>query len=75
METFIQPKITGYRQLSEEEAALINRIKAQGEVLEGLINALHNNDEVEIRWVNIGQTQLQLGLMALVRAIARPTSF
>ena len=28
METFTQPKITGYRQLSEEEVALMNKIKA-----------------------------------------------
>lgn len=27
METMTQPKITGYRQLSEEEAALMNEIK------------------------------------------------
>ena len=31
METFIQPKITGYRQLSEEEAALMNEGKALAE--------------------------------------------
>lgn len=28
METFVQPKITGYRQLNESEAALMNKIKA-----------------------------------------------
>lgn len=28
METFTQPKITGYRQLSPEEAALMNEAKA-----------------------------------------------
>lgn len=28
METFTQPKITGYRQLSEAEAALMNEGKA-----------------------------------------------
>ena len=30
METFVQPKITGYRQLNEAEAALMNEIKARG---------------------------------------------
>lgn len=29
METFVQPKITGYRQLNEAEAALMNEIKAE----------------------------------------------
>ena len=31
METFIQPKITGYRQLSEVEVALMNEGKALDE--------------------------------------------
>lgn len=31
METFQQPKITGYRQLSEEEVALMNEAKALAE--------------------------------------------
>jgi hypothetical protein len=37
METFTQPKITGYRQLSEAEAALINEIKAKGAEIEALL--------------------------------------
>lgn len=31
MDTFIQPKITGYRQLTEAEAALMNEAKALAE--------------------------------------------
>jgi hypothetical protein len=37
METFTQPKITGYRQLNEAEAALMNEIKAKGHEIEALI--------------------------------------
>ena len=37
METFTQPKITGYRQLNEEEAQLMNDIKALGQKIEGHI--------------------------------------
>lgn len=37
METFIQPKITGYRQLSEAEANLMNGIKAAGADLDDLV--------------------------------------
>jgi hypothetical protein len=36
METFIQPKVTGYRQLNEQEAALMNEIKALGAQLDGM---------------------------------------
>lgn len=38
MDTFQQPKITGYRQLTEEEAALMNEIKARGIELGQLID-------------------------------------
>ena len=36
METFVQPKVTGYRQLNEQEAALMNEIKALGSQLDGM---------------------------------------
>jgi hypothetical protein len=36
METFVQPKVTGYRQLNEQEAALMNEIKALGAQLDGI---------------------------------------
>ena len=75
METFEQPKITGYRQLNEAEAALMNEIKAHGERLEALIVKLRETEGLDGRWISIGATDLQIGLMALVRAVARPTSF
>lgn len=37
METFTQPKVTGYRQLNETEAQLMNEIKALGQKIEGHI--------------------------------------
>jgi hypothetical protein len=75
METLIQPKITGYRQLNEDEAALMNEIKAQGESLGALVARLRANTEVDGRWISIGATDLQTGLMALTRGVAQPTTF
>lgn len=75
METFQQPKITGYRQLTEEEASLMNEIKAQGVNLGELVERLRATPDVDDRWVSIGATDLQTGLMALTRAVARPTTF
>lgn len=68
-------KITGYRDLSEQEIALMNEIKAKGAELEQLVTALRSIAGVDQRWVAIGATDLQTGLMALTRAVARPTSF
>lgn len=75
METFTQPKITGYRQLNEEEAALMNEIKAEGVRLGELVEKLRALTGLDQRWVSIGATDLQTGLMALSRAVAQPTTF
>ena len=75
METFVQPKITGYRQLNESEAALMNEIKAEGVKLGELVAKLRATDGLDQRWVSIGSTDLQTGLMALTRGVAQPTSF
>lgn len=82
-------KITGYRELSQEEIDLMNEIKAKGVELGILIlkiNHFNNGTEDEAiadavtgsqanRWVNIGRTDLQTGLMALTRAVAKPEFF
>jgi hypothetical protein len=75
METFVQPKITGYRQLNESEAALMNEIKAEGVKLGELVAKLRATDGLDQRWVSIGSTDLQTGLMALTRGVAQPTTF
>ncbi|WP_296029248.1 hypothetical protein [uncultured Alcanivorax sp.] len=70
-----QPKITGYRQLSPEDAALMNEIKAHGEELKALVEKLRGLPDTDQRWISIGATDLQTGLMALTRSVAKPTSF
>jgi len=108
-------KIAGYRELSQEEIDLMNRIKAKGaELLQlhaELAGRLSTDHEVKtadarrsvdgmvfngypytehtgatdechefrrfqaaepLRWAAIGKTDIQTGLMALVRAVAQP---
>ena len=74
-DVFIQPKITGYRQLTQEEADLMNEVKAEGIRLSALVDKLRATPDLDGRWISIGTTDLQTGLMALTRAIARPTTF
>lgn len=100
-------KIKGYRELSQEEIDLMNRIKAKGKELlvlqaelAGRLNTdlevkqvaakaskLAPEDEASpecvelrrfqdsepLRWANIGKTDIQTGIMALVRAVAQPS--
>lgn len=80
-------KIKGYRELSEGEIALMNEIKdlgiACGELIEKLkmsgmpdeIGGEPDGIEPELRWVHIGATHLQQGLMALTRSVAKPDFF
>lgn len=89
METFTQPKITGYRQLNKAEAALMNEGKALAEQCGAYIEKLRQhqdahgmrvNDQrilpaLDQRWISIGATDLQRGFMAVIRGIAQPTTF
>lgn len=90
METFTQPKITGYRQLSEHEVALMNEGKALAEQCGAYIEKLRARDKaiaaippttadaprpLDQRWISIGATDLQRGFMAVIRGIAQPTTF
>lgn len=96
-------KIAGYRELSQEEIDLMNRIKSKGAELLALqaelLGRLSTDQEVKraaaetadvlgpesdvaellrfnaaepLRWASIGKTDIQTGVMALVRAIAQP---
>lgn len=87
METMIQPKVTGYRQLTEAEVALMNEGKALAEQCGAYIAKLRqhtgpqtsDDDQTKLsldqRWISIGATDLQRGFMAVIRGIAQPTTF
>ena len=88
METFTQPKITGYRQLSEAEVALMNEGKALAEQCGAYIEKLRSHADVtrktdvvqlqpalDQRWISMGASDLQVGFMKLIRGIAQPTTF
>lgn len=99
LETFTQPKITGYRQLNADEAALMNEAKALGTAFDELIGRLkayhgaqklkagtartpeHEAERQRLleaepeRWLAMGRTDIQVGIMKIVRSIAQPASF
>jgi hypothetical protein len=67
--------ITGYRILDEHEIALMNEGKALAEQCGAYIARLRVLQSLDQRWVSIGATDLQCGFMAVMRGIARPTTF
>lgn len=83
--TQVTVDIKGYRQLTAEDQLLINRIKAHAEETRALVTdvqhyiALNNECHSQVtnpaRWAALAQSDLQLGYMQLVRAVAQPTTF
>ncbi len=68
-------QIKGYRELSPAEIDLMNDIKTHGVKLGELVAKLRAAEGLDQRWVSIGATDLQTGLMALTRGVAQPTTF
>lgn len=93
-------KITGYRELSQADIDLMNKVKSLGVQMASVIAEIdehqklqrrlaHNDDVPEARsteqqrldvaqperWLAMGCTDLQTGLMKLTRAVAQPGFF
>lgn len=69
--------LPGYKALTDEQVELIRQIRAQGAELEQLVMKLDEDKTVvcDNRWLSVGTTNLQFGLMALTRAVAQPEFF
>lgn len=68
-------KISGYRELSQEEINAMNSVKELAGAVGILIEEMQANKSLDQRWVAIAKTDLQRGFMAAVRAVAQPTTF
>lgn len=70
-------QITGYRELSQAEIDTMNMLKEKAEELGVIVEDMRNAGPhvFDQRWVSIGATDLQTGVMALVRAVAKPETF
>ena len=67
--------ITGYRELSAEEIAAMNLVKAKAVDVGALIQRLQAMPGLDQRAVAVAKTELQTGFMWAVRGIAQPTTF
>ncbi len=68
-------KIKGYRELSQEEIDLMNKIKEQGACLERMVADLDNLESIDTIWLREAEMKLKQGIMAAVRCVAKPDSF
>ncbi len=53
----------------------MNKIKSKGAELGDLVAELKAASTLDQRWIAIGATELQQGLMALTRGVAQPRFF
>ena len=65
-------QIAGYRDLTGDEIAAMNSLKAQERDLLAAVDAAEQLPGVNKRSLAIARTNLQTGFMWLIRAIARP---
>lgn len=65
--------ITGYRDLSQDDIDVMNLLKDKEQEVLAIVEGLNKAVSYDKRWVAIGRTQIELGFMAAVRAVARPT--
>lgn len=68
-------KISGYRELSQEEIDTMNQVKNTAKLVGGMIDDLANTHGIDQRWLAIAKTDLQKGFMAATRAVAKPDFF
>lgn len=67
--------VKGYRPISQEQLALVNKGKDVAEQVGRYIELLRGTEGLDQRWVSIGATGLQQGFMAAFRGIMQPDSF
>ena len=67
-------KITGYRDLSQDEIDLMNKMKALEAEIGNVLAALPKDDACANRWAAIARTHLETGFMFAIKAVARPTN-
>ena len=68
-------KITGYRELSQDEINAMNKSKELASQVGDFIQELEKNGYVDNRWLAIVKTDLQKAFMSLTRSIAKPSTF
>jgi len=67
-------KIKSYRELTQEEIDMMNRIKDIETEVAKTVNEMLNDDgnDFDQRWIRVARTDIQKGFMSLVRAVAKP---
>ena len=72
-------KISGYRDLTQAEIDLMNKLKEMEGAIGDLLRGVEAQTEIAAdreagRWVALARTNLETGMMYAIKAVARPTN-
>lgn len=67
--------IKGYRDLSQSEIDLMNKLKDVAVEVGKWVDIVMDDPDTDKRWASIAKTDLQKGFMSLIRAVAQPETF
>lgn len=70
-----QVNAEGLPSLEEVNAAMIEQMRLQEEIILRLLDGLGSLDDIDRRWLSIGRTAIEQGFMAVSRAIDPPPRF
>lgn len=70
-----QAPITGYRKMSEADVEMINRIKDASNALGAVMKELENHPNVDMRWLQLANDNIQTGTMQACRSVAKPNTY
>lgn len=68
-----QLPVKGYVGQSDAAVALVNTNKEAEEQILRILDKLTNTPGVDLRWLAIGRTHIELAFMAINRSIFKPT--
>ncbi len=67
-------KITGFRDLTQDEIDAMNAVKAAEKEFAELWKRLGGIEGIDRRWLAVARTHIEEGCSAAVRAVAQPVS-
>lgn len=70
-----QAPITGYRKMSEADVEMINRIKEASNALGEVMKELADHPNVDKRWLQLANDNIQTGTMQACRSVAKPNTY
>jgi hypothetical protein len=65
--------ITGYRELEQDEIAVMNILKSKEQEVLAMLDGLNTAGAYDKRWIAMARDHIELGFMAANRSVARPT--